>query len=175
MMLLKKWNRNKEKEEISNRDSLLGGFLPLDFSFASYNSAWELSWSFPSLFCLDIWHLSKVGFLIVVFGNCPAWGYLCFSKLAVQIASIYWRRNHRWNTSNQYKRSQEQVPVSNISQVFPSYLPTRKNCIQCFDLLVVCFCDNSAKFKTKCFKHGDNIVIDGEATAILPTLAINQG
>ncbi|KAF7152167.1 hypothetical protein RHSIM_Rhsim01G0213400 [Rhododendron simsii] len=32
-----------------------------------------------------------------------------------------------------------------------------------------------AKFKTKCFKHGDHLVIDGEATAILPTLAMEQG
>ncbi|XP_052185763.1 uncharacterized protein LOC127797178 [Diospyros lotus] len=29
-----------------------------------------------------------------------------------------------------------------------------------------------AKFKTKCFKHGDQIVIDGEATALLPALAL---
>lgn len=32
-----------------------------------------------------------------------------------------------------------------------------------------------AKFTTKCFKHGDHLVIDGEATAILPTLAMEQG
>ncbi|KAL7173553.1 hypothetical protein ACSBR2_032921 [Camellia fascicularis] len=32
-----------------------------------------------------------------------------------------------------------------------------------------------AKFKTKCFKHGDHLVVEGEATAILPTLAMEQG
>ncbi|KAH7864385.1 hypothetical protein Vadar_029007 [Vaccinium darrowii] len=34
---------------------------------------------------------------------------------------------------------------------------------------------NNAKFTTKCFKHGNHLVIDGEATAILPTLAMEQG
>ncbi|XP_057473592.1 3-hydroxyacyl-[acyl-carrier-protein] dehydratase FERN, mitochondrial-like isoform X2 [Actinidia eriantha] len=34
---------------------------------------------------------------------------------------------------------------------------------------------NNAKFKTKCFKQGDHVVMDGEATAILPTLAVEQG
>lgn len=29
-----------------------------------------------------------------------------------------------------------------------------------------------AKFSTKCFKNGDHIVLDGEAMAILPTLAL---
>ncbi|GFS30923.1 hydroxyacyl-thioester dehydratase type-like protein [Actinidia rufa] len=32
-----------------------------------------------------------------------------------------------------------------------------------------------AQFKTKCFKQGDHVVIHGEATAILPTLAKEQG
>ncbi|KAL6979366.1 hypothetical protein U1Q18_021031 [Sarracenia purpurea var. burkii] len=31
------------------------------------------------------------------------------------------------------------------------------------------------KFKTKCSKYGDNLVIDGEAMAILPSLAMEQG
>ncbi|CAI9116097.1 OLC1v1017163C1 [Oldenlandia corymbosa var. corymbosa] len=31
-----------------------------------------------------------------------------------------------------------------------------------------------AKFSTKCFKNGDTLVIDGEATAVLPTLALEQ-
>ncbi|XAR59414.1 Enoyl-CoA hydratase 2 [Bertholletia excelsa] len=32
-----------------------------------------------------------------------------------------------------------------------------------------------AKFKTKCLKHDNLLVIDGEATAILPNLVIQQG
>uniref|UniRef100_A0A2P2QHY0 Uncharacterized protein n=1 Tax=Rhizophora mucronata TaxID=61149 RepID=A0A2P2QHY0_RHIMU len=32
----------------------------------------------------------------------------------------------------------------------------------------------SAKFSTKCFKSGDHLVIDGEATAILPTLTLDE-
>ncbi|PSS14022.1 (R)-specific enoyl-CoA hydratase [Actinidia chinensis var. chinensis] len=32
-----------------------------------------------------------------------------------------------------------------------------------------------AQFKMKCFKQGDHVVIHGEATAILPTLAKEQG
>ncbi|XVF69383.1 hypothetical protein PTKIN_Ptkin11bG0077100 [Pterospermum kingtungense] len=31
-----------------------------------------------------------------------------------------------------------------------------------------------AKFSTKCFKNGDVVVLDGEAMAILPTLAVEQ-
>lgn len=32
----------------------------------------------------------------------------------------------------------------------------------------------SAKFKTRCFKNGDLLVIDGEAVALLPTLTVEQ-
>ncbi|KAG4964549.1 hypothetical protein JHK85_039524 [Glycine max] len=31
-----------------------------------------------------------------------------------------------------------------------------------------------AKFKTRCFKNGDLLVIDGEAVALLPTLTVEQ-
>ncbi|KAK7375598.1 hypothetical protein VNO78_35505 [Psophocarpus tetragonolobus] len=31
-----------------------------------------------------------------------------------------------------------------------------------------------AKFKTRCFKNGELLVIDGEAVALLPTLAVEQ-
>ncbi|KAK7300312.1 hypothetical protein RJT34_11155 [Clitoria ternatea] len=32
-----------------------------------------------------------------------------------------------------------------------------------------------AKFKTRCFKNGELLVIDGEAVALLPTLTVEQG
>ncbi|KAK7392929.1 hypothetical protein VNO78_21379 [Psophocarpus tetragonolobus] len=31
-----------------------------------------------------------------------------------------------------------------------------------------------AKFKTRCFKNGELLVIDGEAVALLPTLTVEQ-
>ncbi|KAF3455043.1 hypothetical protein FNV43_RR05491 [Rhamnella rubrinervis] len=37
-----------------------------------------------------------------------------------------------------------------------------------------CLCDSRAKFKTKCFKDGEVVVVDGEAMALLPSLALEQ-
>lgn len=50
--------------------------------------------------------------------NCLAWSYICFAKLALQVASLYWRWNCGWGTCCQYKRYQEQIPVSYIPLSF---------------------------------------------------------
>lgn len=125
-----------------------------------------------NLFCSITVHM--VGWLrfLTLYFVPVAWCCLCFTELTIQTTCLCWRWSCCWGTGNEHKGFQEEPPVGNFTETtWISFQLILWDIYLYFDSLInFFFWLASVTFSTRCLKKDNVLALDGEATAILPSL-----